>query len=52
MINEAGEVLGVGHNERIQKGSAILHGEMSALEHAGRLPGKLYKNCTVSFFKV
>lgn len=39
--------MGKGHNERIQKGSAILHGEMSALEDAGRLPGKAYKDCTI-----
>lgn len=32
---------------RFQKGSAILHGEMSALENAGRLEGKVYKNCTM-----
>jgi cytosine deaminase len=29
-----GKVLGRGHNRRIQKGSAILHGEMDALENA------------------
>lgn len=32
---------------RLQSGSATLHGEMSALENAGRLPGKTYKNCTM-----
>lgn len=32
---------------RFQKDSAILHGEMSALENAGRLNGKAYKNCTM-----
>lgn len=32
---------------RIQSGSATLHGEMSALEAAGRLNGKVYKNCTM-----
>ncbi|RCK58097.1 Cytosine deaminase [Candida viswanathii] len=47
IISPDGKVLGRGHNERIQKGSAILHGEMSALEDAGRLPGKTYKNCTI-----
>lgn len=31
------EIIGRGHNQRIQKGSAILHGEMAALEDAGRL---------------
>ncbi|KAG4407971.1 Cytosine deaminase [Candida tropicalis] len=47
IISSDGKVLGKGHNERIQKGSAILHGEMSALEDAGRLPGKAYKDCTI-----
>lgn len=40
-----GKVLGRGHNRRIQKGSAILHGEMDALENAGRLPASVYKEC-------
>ena len=31
-----GRVLGRGHNRRVQQGSAILHGEMDALENAGR----------------
>ena len=38
-----GRILGRGHNRRIQRGSAILHGEMDALEHAGRLPAKVYR---------
>ncbi len=38
-----GEIIGRGHNRRVQKGSAILHGEMDALENAGRLPAKIYK---------
>lgn len=38
-----GKIIGRGHNRRIQKGSAILHGEMDALENAGRLPAKIYK---------
>src|SRR5690606_1385706 len=32
---------------RVQKGSAILHGEMDALENAGRQPASIYKNCTI-----
>lgn len=32
---------------RIQKGSAIIHGEMSALEDAGRLPASAYKGATM-----
>lgn len=38
-----GRVLGRGHNRRVQKGSAVLHGEMDALENAGRLPGAVYR---------
>lgn len=47
LIHEDGTVLGRGHNMRIQKSSATLHGEISTLENAGRLPGKLYKNATM-----
>lgn len=38
-----GRILGRGHNRRVQHGSAILHGEMDALENAGRLPASTYK---------
>lgn len=38
-----GVILGRGHNRRMQKGSAILHGEMDALENAGRLPADIYR---------
>ncbi|MBW3600829.1 MAG: nucleoside deaminase [Planctomycetes bacterium] len=37
-----GKVIGRGHNRRVQRGSAILHGEMDALENAGRLPAAVY----------
>ena len=37
-----GKVIGRGHNRRVQKGSAVLHGEMDALENAGRLPAAVY----------
>ncbi|KAG7665621.1 FCY1 [[Candida] subhashii] len=47
LISSDGTILGRGHNMRFQSGSAILHGEMSALENAGRLPGKTYKDCTM-----
>jgi len=40
-----GEIIGRGHNRRVQKGSAILHGEMDAIENAGRLPAKVLKEC-------
>lgn len=36
------EIIGHGHNQRIQKGSPILHGEMDALENAGRQPASVY----------
>ncbi len=42
-----GRVLGRGHNRRVQKGSAILHGEMDALENAGRQPARVYRECTI-----
>lgn len=38
-----GEIIGRGHNRRVQKGSAILHGEMDALENAGRQPASVYR---------
>ncbi|MGH9894028.1 MAG: nucleoside deaminase, partial [bacterium] len=39
-----GEVIGRGHNRRVQKGSAILHAEMDAIENAGRLEASTYRN--------
>ena len=42
-----GVVVGRGHNRRVQKRSAILHGEMDALENAGRLPASVYRKCTI-----
>lgn len=38
-----GKIIGRGHNKRVQKGSAILHGEMDALENAGRLTAEVYR---------
>jgi creatinine deaminase len=37
-----GRILGRGRNRRVQGGSVILHGEMDALENAGRLPARVY----------
>ena len=37
-----GQIIGRGHNRRVQRGSAILHGEMDALENAGRRPAAVY----------
>lgn len=42
-----GRILGQGHNQRIQRGSVVLHGEMDALENAGRQPGSVYRECTL-----
>jgi cytosine deaminase len=41
------EIIGRGHNQRVQKGSAILHGEMDALENAGRQPATVYRESTL-----
>ena len=38
-----GAIIGRGHNRRVQQGSAVLHGEMDALERAGRLPASVYR---------
>lgn len=43
VIVHNGKIIGRGHNRRVQKGSAILHGEMDALENAGRQPAAVYK---------
>ena len=43
-----GEVLGAGHNRRVQLGSAIRHGETDALEVAGRLPASKYRRATMA----
>jgi cytosine/creatinine deaminase len=42
-----GRILGRGHNRRVQRGSAILHGEMDALEDAGRQPARVYRASTI-----
>jgi len=42
-----GVILGRGHNKRIQKGSVILHGEMDALENAGRQKASVYQECVL-----
>src|SRR6266581_7679885 len=41
------QIIGRGHNRRIQRGSAILHGEMDALENAGRRPASVYRASTI-----
>jgi cytosine deaminase len=42
-----GKIIGRGHNRRVQKGSAILHGEMDALENSGRQPALVYANSVI-----
>jgi creatinine deaminase len=41
------KIIGRGHNRRIQLGSAILHGEMDALENAGRQPASVYRQSAI-----
>ena len=42
-----GRIIGRGHNRRIQKGSCVLHGEMDALENAGRQSAKIYQESVI-----
>jgi cytosine/creatinine deaminase len=42
-----GKIIGRGHNQRVQQGSVIHHAEMNCLENAGRLPAKIYQQCTL-----
>lgn len=42
-----GAIIGRGHNRRVQKGSAVLHAEMDALENAGRRPASIYRDCVL-----
>jgi cytosine deaminase len=42
-----GKIIGRGHNRRVQKGSVILHGEMDALENAGRQNTAVYRDCVM-----
>jgi creatinine deaminase len=42
-----GRIIGRGHNRRVQQGSPTLHGEMDALENAGRQPAKIYRESVI-----
>jgi cytosine deaminase len=42
-----GRIIGRGHNRRVQNGSVVLHGEMDALERAGRQPAAVYRECII-----
>lgn len=39
------DIIDRGHNRRVQQGSTVLHGEMDALENAGRQPAVVYREC-------
>ncbi len=41
------KIIGRGHNRRVQQKSVVLHGEMDALENAGRQPASIYRQCTL-----
>ncbi|RFU23955.1 hypothetical protein B7463_g12384, partial [Scytalidium lignicola] len=47
LVSKEGKLLGCGHNMRVQSGSAILHGETSALSNSGRLPASSYRGATM-----
>jgi cytosine deaminase len=47
VVVHGGKIIGRGHNRRVQQGSVILHGEMDALENAGRQPASVYRECTL-----
>ena len=47
VVVHGGRIIGRGHTRRVQKGSVILHGEMDALENAGRQPASVYRECTL-----
>lgn len=42
-----GEIVGRGHNQRVQKGSSVLHAEMDCLENTGRLTALAYRKATL-----
>lgn len=42
-----GKIVGRGHNQRVQKGSCVLHAEMDCLENAGRLTAKDYQSAVL-----
>ena len=47
VIVHGGKIIGRGHNRRVQRGSAILHGEMDAFENAGRQSASIYRECVL-----
>ena len=47
VVVHGGRIIGRGHNRRVQRGSVVLHGEMDALENAGRQPAAVYREATL-----
>ena len=41
------KIVGRGHNQRVQKGDPLLHGEMDALQNMGRQYTRFYKECKI-----
>jgi cytosine deaminase len=41
------QIVGRGHNQRVQKGNPLLHGEMDALQNAGRQGARFYRECII-----
>src|SRR5437879_13565341 len=47
VLVSGGRIVGRGHNRRVQRGSVVLHGEMDALENAGRQPAAVYREANL-----
>ncbi|MCF5468328.1 nucleoside deaminase [Pseudomonas syringae] len=47
VIVHDGKIIGRGHNRRVQEGSPTRHGEMDALENAGRQPASVYRDAVL-----
>jgi len=47
VIVHQGRIIGRGHNQRVQQGNPLLHGEMSAFQNAGRQPASVYRECVL-----
>jgi creatinine deaminase len=47
VLMHEGKIIGRGHNQRVQRGSVIHHGEMNCLENAGRQSAEVYRRCTL-----
>ena len=47
-LAQGDRLLGVGHNRRVQLGSAIRHGETDCLENVGRMPASVYAGATIA----